>query len=190
MKHIAWNRRGEKRSRARSARQSQPPDVPWSMFRVPFQRGVSLVEIIVGAAILLLVFTGMIAAYNVFVRAGLATLNTVQASYLLEEGVEAVSIMRDYGWTANIASLTAGANYYLVWSDGRWIATTMISKIDNVHSRYFTLANVTRDSNDNIASSGAVDIGTRKLTVYVSWQNGATATVRSISAYLTNLFNN
>lgn len=155
-----------------------------------FKRGISLVEVIVGVAILLMAFTGIIAAYNVFVRVGLTTLNTIQASYLLEEGVEAVSALRDSGWIANIASLSPDRSYYLAWSGGRFSATTTVSKVDNFYSRYITLSNVTRDSNDNIAPSGIADPGTRKLSVYVSWPSGATTTLRSVSAYLTNLFNN
>ncbi len=190
MEHGTWNRRGEKDSRARSARLSKFFNVPCSMLHVPFQRGVSLVEVIVGTAILLMAITGLLTAYNVFVRAGLTTLGTVEATYLLEEGIEAMSVIRDYGWSGNIANLTPGANYYLSWNGTRWTTTTTASKIDNLYNRYVTLANVTRDANDNIAASGTVDPGTKKLTVYVSWSNGATTTLRSISSYLTNLFNN
>lgn len=155
-----------------------------------FKRGVSLVEVAIGTAILFLAVTGLLAAYNVFVRVGTTTLNTIQATYLLEEGIEAMSAIRDYGWSANIANLGVGTKYYLLWSNGRWTTTAVASKVDNVYSRYLTLANVNRDSNDNIAGSGTVDAGTKKLSIYVLWQNGATTTIRSMSAYLTNLFNN
>lgn len=155
-----------------------------------FKRGISLIEIVVGTAVLLIAITGLLTAYNVFVRAGTTTLGTVQASYLLEEGIEAVSAMRDYGWTANIANLTAGSTYYLAWVSGRWTSTTTVTRIDNVYSRYFILSSVNRDASDNIAVSGTNDVGTRKLTVYVSWPTKATTTLRSTSTYLTNLFSN
>ena len=155
-----------------------------------FNRGIALVEVVVGTALLFLALTGLVTAYNVFIRAGAATLNTLQATYILEEGVEAVTSIRDFGWTSNIASLNSGVDYYLSWNGSRFVATTTVSKIDNVYSRYFTLANVNRDSGDNISSSGSSDSGTRKLSVTVSWQNAATTTVRSISTYITNLFNN
>lgn len=153
-------------------------------------RGISLVEVIVGTAIFLVALTGLITAYNVFVRAGMTTLGTIQATYLLEEGVEAMSIMRDYSWNSNIKDLAPDTNYYLSWTGGRWVSTTTVSKIDNLYSRYITIARVNRDSNDNIAVSGTDDHNTRELTVYVSWPNGATTTALSISSYFTNLFNN
>jgi len=164
---------------------------PCYMLYATCRRGVSLVEVIVATAILFVALTGLITAYNMFVRAGLTTLKTIQATYLVEEGVEAVASMRDFGWTANIASLTAGSNYYLSWNGSRWLATSTASKIDNTYTRYFTLANVNRNSSDAIVTSGgSADAGTRKLTVSVSWQNGATTTSRTVSTYITNLFTN
>lgn len=153
-------------------------------------KGVALVEVVIGTTLLFLALTGLVTAYNIFVRAGSATLNTLQATYLLEEGVEAVTSIRDFGWSSNIANLSSGVNYYLSWNGSRFVATTTVSKIDNIYTRYFTLANVNRDAGDNIAVSGTSDAGTKKLTVSVSWQNAATTTVRSISTYITNLFNN
>lgn len=153
------------------------------------EKGISLVEVVVGSAIILLALTGLIAAYNIFIRAGGATLNTIQASYLLEEGVEAVTVLRDYGWTSNIANLSAGTKYYLSWNGSRWISTT-VATTTGIYTRYFTLQNVNRDANDNIATVGTLDPGTKKLTINVSWQSSATTTSRSVSTYITNLFNN
>lgn len=158
-------------------------------FRV-LPRGVSLVEVIVATALLFLAVTGLLTAYSMFIRVGSSTLSTVQATYLLEEGVEAVTSIRDFGWTGNIANLTVGNNYYLSWNGSRWVATSTVSKIDNLYTRYFTLASVTRDANDNIAGSGTTDAGTRKVTVYVSWPSSGTTTSSSLSTYITNLFDN
>lgn len=156
---------------------------------IRLERGIALVEVVVGTALIFLALTGLVTAYNVFVRTGSATVNTLQATYLLEEGVEAVTSIRDFGWTSNIASLSPGVDYYLSWNGSRWLATTTVLKVDNVYTRYFTLENVNRDSSDNIAGSGTLDGGTKQLTVSVSWQNAATTTVRSLSTYITNLFN-
>ena|SRR3989338_1682777 len=153
-------------------------------------RGISLVEVVVGTAIILLALTGIITAYNVFVRVGSATLNTIQASLLLEEGVEAVSVMRDYGWSSNIGNLSVGTKYYLSWNGSRWIGT-VTATTTGIYTRYFILQNVSRDSNDDIvASGGTPDPGTKKLTINVAWLSVATTTSRSVSTYITNLFNN
>lgn len=155
------------------------------------RRGVSLVEVVVATALLFLALTGLVTAYNMFVRVGVTTTKTIQAAYLLEEGVEAVVSMRDFGWTANIASLTPGNNYFLFWNGSRWLSTTTVSKIDNFYTRSFVLENVSRGSGDAIVTSGGtVDAGTKKLTVSISWQSAATTTSRTISTYITNLFSN
>lgn len=155
-----------------------------------FVRGVSLIEVVVATAILFVAVVGLLTAYNVFTKVSLRTLGTVQASYLLEEGFEAVSTLRDFGWTSNIANLTPGTSYYLNWSGGRWITTTTATTTDGTYTRYIKFANVSRDANSNIASSGTVDSGTKKFTITVSWLNGATTTSRSASGYIMNLFSN
>src|SRR3989338_11290495 len=94
-----------------------------------FTRGFSLIEIIVATAVLFLALTGIVTAYNMFVRVGVTTLKTIQAAYLLEEGVEAVASIRDFGWTSNIAGLIAGNNYFLFWNGSQWLSTTTVSKI-------------------------------------------------------------
>src|SRR3989338_4561359 len=93
------------------------------------RRGVSLVEVVVATALLFLALTGLVTAYNMFVRVGVTTMKTIQATYLLEEGVEAVASIRDFGWTSNIAGLIAGNNYFLFWNGSRWLSTTTVSKI-------------------------------------------------------------
>jgi len=166
-------------------------------------RGVSMIEVVIGTAILLLAMTGLLTAYNVFVRAGTKTMQTVQASYLLEEGVEAVSTIRDKGWAANIASLSLATNYYLYWSSGRWNLTTTPSLIDNFYTRYIVFSSVYRDANDEVANSDdynssddyigfgdTLDPGTIRVRVYVKWQDSKTIKSRTIATYLTNLYNN
>lgn len=154
------------------------------------QRGVSLVEVVIGTAVLLLIFTGLIASYTLFVSSGFTTLRAIQAAYLLEEGIEAAGTLRDYGWTANIAPLSAGTPYYFSWQGNRWITTSASSTIDNTFTRSVVFDPVYRDVSDNIAGSGTMDSGTKKVTVVVRWQNAATTTSRTLSTYLTNLFNN
>lgn len=156
--------------------------------RLRFNKGISLIEVVVGTAVILLVLTGLIAAYGLYIRAGFSSLNTIQSAYLLEGGVEAVTTLRDQGWSANIANLTIGTNYYLVWNGTRWTAVTTPTLIDAVYDQHFTLGNVYRDANDNIAASGALDSGARLLSVFVSWRGVAGTTTKSVATYLMNLF--
>lgn len=153
------------------------------------QRGFGLVEVLVGAAIISGVLISLLGVAGNFVRVSHATVKATQAAYLLEEGMEAVRLIRDEGWTENIVPLTVGTLYYLEWSGTSWVATTSPVSIDDMFERSFVLENVYRDGNDDIAGSGTIDSNTRALTVTVSWRGtGQATTSKSLSTYITNFF--
>lgn len=153
---------------------------------------MSLVEVIVGAAI---IGTAMVAIVGIF--GGLSKLsyrNTarIQATMLAEEGIEALKTMRDAGWTSNISSLnTSGTTYRLFWSGSAWKATTSSSLIDNMFDRTFVVTPVNRDASFNVISSGgSVDTNSRNVVVTVSWRDDNATTSKSLEDYIFNSFNN
>jgi len=162
--------------------------------RNQFSRGAGLVEIVIAISIITLVLTSVISTYPVFLQSALATVDQVRGALLLEEGVEAVKTLRDDSWTTNISSLTASTTYYLSFSEGdsMWEATSSPSTIDTKFTRTFAVYAVNRDNDDDIDTSGGgtVDANTRKLTVWVSWPDEGVTTTRSISTYITNIFDN
>lgn len=155
--------------------------------------GMSLVEVIVGAAI---ISTALIAIVGVF--GGLSKLsyrNTarIQAAMLAEEGVEALKTMRDAGWTSKISPLnTSGTTYRLFWTGSAWTSTTTSSAlIDNMFDRTFVVTPVNRDVSFNVVSSGgSVDTNSRKIVVTVSWLDDNATTSKSLEDYIFNSFNN
>ena len=159
--------------------------------------GFSLVEVIVGASIITVAIVAILNAYGYLIRAELSSTKLVNATYLLEEGIEAARYLRDKGWTSNIASLSTSTNYYLYLSAangmGDWQPTTTRQIIDGVFVRTLNLGSVYRDSTilQEISATGTIDINTRKITVTISWPgiSGATST-KSLSTYLTNMNNN
>jgi hypothetical protein len=110
---------------------------------------------------------------------------------LLDEGAEALRLMRDDGWTTNIASLTVDTPYRLAWNNA-WTATTSTALIDNYFDRTFTLSSVSRDASsyDIVSSGGTADTNTKKATVSVSWNDGSGTTTKSVELYLYNRFAN
>lgn len=153
--------------------------------------GVGLVEVVVAAAIVILVVFSLIAAYLVYFRAGLDNPARLQATLLAEEGVEVLKSFRDNGWSSTIATFSTGTDYHLATSSLSWEATTSPKFIFGKFDRVFRLSEVMRDASGNIiASGGTNDIGTRKVVVTVSWLTTRGTTTRSLSLYLTNLFNN
>ncbi|MCX6701945.1 MAG: prepilin-type N-terminal cleavage/methylation domain-containing protein [Candidatus Zambryskibacteria bacterium] len=156
-----------------------------------YKKGFTLIEVVVGSAVCLVVLVGLLSAFTVTLKLSLANTSKVQASFLEEEGLEAVRILRDNGWNTNIASQSSGVPFYLTFSGGTWQVTTTNIYIDGIFERKITLTNVYRGANQDIVSSGGVlDAKTRKATVSVAWSSGGATTTKSISTYFTNIFNN
>lgn len=154
-------------------------------------RGVSLVEVVIGAGIMATLSVAIFSAYTFMSRYAMQNTPYVQASMLAEEGIEAVKVMRDFGWNDNIGNLTIDTDYRLVWSNSRFSATTTPSLIDNKFDRYFTLADVYRDGSFNIVSSpGTLDTGSKKVTVTVAWRQGNATTTKTVESYIFNSFSN
>ncbi len=157
-------------------------------------RGFSLVEILVAVAVLLVSFVSVLTAFQVATRQGRASVLEVQAAALAEEGVEAVTTIRDAGW-ANLSSLAVGTPYDLIFTGTQWATTLSPQTIDGSFRRSVTVGEVYRRNSDKdivVADSPdpkAIDTGTKKITVRVAWATSTpNARERVMEAYLTNLF--
>ncbi len=149
-------------------------------------KGFALIEIIVASTIISLVLlaSGQVAAKTLV--ASRQALYESQASFLLSEAAEAVKTIRDTSW-ATISGATPGTTYYLSWSGTAWSLTTTPTT-DGSFTRTVVFSNVYRDGSDDIATSGTLDTGTKKVTVTISWQNGGEVSNRSFSLYIANIF--
>ena len=168
----------------------------YSIFPIPYssaQRGFSLAEVIIGTALILLSLTGLVSGYSFYLKAGLKNTDALKAAFLLQEGAEAVTLLRDDGWSG-LSSLTSGVTYYLSWTGTKWTATSTATTTDTLFTRTITLDAVYRRTSDKdiVASSSpdakTLDANTRKLTVRVSWGAASSTEERQAVTYLTNLF--
>lgn len=159
-------------------------------------KGFGLIEIIVALGIisisllsLALATHGALVATNENAREG-------KALFLIEEGVEAVKIIRDTSWSSQIAPLTAGTPYYLVFTSTWTLSSINPGPIDGVFTRTVRFQDVYRRTVDDdlvdVSSleSKVLDQGTKKVTVSVSWNSPNGTKTRSISTYLANIFQN
>lgn len=152
--------------------------------------GISLVEIVLGSAIVLLVVIATVQSYNTYINFALGNQNNTQANFLLEEGVETMMYIRDQSWSTYIAPLTSGATYYLYFNGTTWLSTTTPQYVDSIFLRSVVVSNVNRDVNDDIASSGTNDANTKKVTVTVAYAQGHATTTKTLSTYITNIQGN
>ena len=153
------------------------------------QSGISLVEVIISAAILIVFVGGISSVYVSFLKTSSDGALELKSYYLLEEGIEAVKTLRDNSWSTNIDTLATSTDYYLEWSGTAWSATTTEQVIDGFY-RSFSLEDVYRDGNDDIAVSGTLDPDTKKVVIDIAWsERGATST-DSLETYMANIFEN
>ena len=146
------------------------------------QAGISLVEVVIGVGLILLALVGLITSYSFYLKAGLKNTDTLKAAFLMQEGVEAVTLMRDNGWS-NLSSLTPGTSYYLAWNGSMWVSTTTATTTDGIFTRTFRLDDVYRKTSDqdivdtSAPDSKSLDANTKRLTVRTVVGTSATTSV-------------
>lgn len=150
-------------------------------------QGLSMIELLIGSTIISLCFVSLVLSSQLALKVSGESTQNIKAAFLMEEGMEAVRQIKDFGW-ANIASLTPETSYYLSFEGGKWVPSSNNIYIGGFE-RKFTVENVGRDANDDIVASGGVDDPkTKKINVYISWKSLAGTSTKSISAYLTDMF--
>lgn len=161
------------------------------------KEGFSMVEIIVAGALLTAFVAAILAASHFELKAVDESARLGKAAYILEEGLEAVRIMRDRSWTSNIAVFSSGTTYYPLFSINWKLQTTDPGAIDGVFTRTIILEEVyRRNSDDDIVDISSldpktVDPNTRKVTATVTWKAAdGTSRSESISTYVANIFQN
>ncbi len=148
------------------------------------------VEVLVAISIISVSILAMTAVAQKSIYVSSQAFHSTQADFLLEEGVEAVRIVRDNAWS-NISSLTSGTTYYPKFSSGTWSLTTTSSDgVVGIFARSLTIANVNRDNTtkDIVTSGGTVDNGTKLVTVTVSWKEGGVLVSKTLQFYILNIF--
>lgn len=150
-------------------------------------RGFMMVEIIVAVSIITVSILVAMAVSQKSVYVSRQAFHTTQATFLLEEGVEAVRVLRDNTWS-NISNLTIGTNYYPTFTGGTWTLSPTVNLVD-IFTRTVNIASVNRDNTTkDISSTGTDDPGTKLVTVTVSWPEGGTTITKTLQFYIINIF--
>jgi len=157
------------------------------MRKILKNQGFLLIEAIVASSIISI---SVIAAMQVSQKSIVVSrqaFHTAQAGFLLEEGAEAVRILRDNVWT-NISGLTNGTSYYPTFSGSTWTLSTTPNTV-GVFTRTVSIASVNRDNTtQDISSSGTNDPRTKLVTVTVSWAERGTTITKTLQFYITDIF--
>ena len=159
-----------------------------------FNRGFSLVEILVGTSIICVSLLLIVNLESGVSRIGYSSAARVQAGMLAEEGIVAVQNMRNRSWDM-LTDLSNDTPYHIVWNDnlGTWSISFSPILIDNKFDRTITFYEVKRDSSsfDITSSTGpgsVTDVGTRKFTINVAWDSGFGTSTKSMTSYIYNIY--
>ncbi len=158
------------------------------------EKGMSLVEVIIASAIVLSALISIMGVYSAMATLSLRNTDSIQATFLAEEGVEIVRILRDKSWS-NIASTTNYATYSFYWNNASstWVSTTTIIKTD-MFQRTAVYSPVYRDTNFNITTSSSspatLDPNSRKISITISWPSSNGTSTKVLDSYMFNTFNN
>jgi Tfp pilus assembly protein PilV len=150
-------------------------------------KGFLMIEVLVVASIITVSVLAILGVAERSLHASSKSAHTAQAVFLLEEGVEAVKILRDNSWN-NISSLTQGVDYYPSFSGGTWILSSTPSQV-GIFTRTVSITSVNRDaSSGDISVSGTDDPGTKLVTVTVTWTEGSDTVSKILSFYIFDIF--
>lgn len=153
--------------------------------KLKFNKGSLSIELLVATAVIAVALVSAILASAGAIKAARQTLRQTQAAYLLEEGAEAVKLIRGEGWS-NISALTDSTDYYLSFSGTAWTLSTT-PNTNTPFTRVVNFDEVERDANDDIVTSGGtVDTGTRYVNIEVSWNEGNVVKSKILEFYISD----
>lgn len=157
------------------------------------QKGFSIIEIVVGSAIITVAGLAIILGTLSYIEISSKNSNNVQTALLFEETGEALQFLRDSGWTSNIGNKSLNIDYYLAWNSGAYSLSTTPNLYQNTYTRTVRFQSVRRNSsNDSISTSPSdtIDPDTRLVEINVAWPyKGATTTV-STEMLIHNVYDN
>ena len=128
---------------------------------------MSILEIIISAAIIMTAIVGISGAWQLYLKVSGVSAQKTQAAILIEEAGEAITIMRDQSWTGKILPLGIGTDYYLYWNAGAYATTTTATTTSGL-TRKIVFSQIFRDAQSDISTSGGtLDLNTRKVTIRI-----------------------
>lgn len=148
------------------------------------KEGLTLIEILLAVTIFTIFSLGIFYLSLDTLRRDTNTVNSNEALFYAEEGLEAIRNMRDI----NYLQLSNG-DHGLAYSGGIWSFVEAPERVEDFYDRTITIEDVYRDGSGNIDSTGAgtLDPETKKVTSSLSWlQNGVIPKNITISAYISN----
>jgi type II secretory pathway pseudopilin PulG len=159
------------------------------MHKITTDRGFSVIEILLAAALFLIFSSGAVGIIIYGNRMNLLGEEQAVATQFANEGVEAVRSIKNQNFTT-LSNTYCATGSGIQKSGSVWTlkATGTSDTFDTIYNRIITICDVQRNSNgDIVASGGTNDPYLKKVTSTVSWNAGTTrADSVVLSTYYTN----
>ncbi|MEI7809931.1 MAG: hypothetical protein WCI41_00015 [bacterium] len=149
--------------------------------------GFMMVEILVAASIMTVIILAVMSVAQKTISVSRVSVESTQASFLLEEGAEVARTIRDNGWS-NVLALNTSTTYYPTFTGGVWTLSSTPNTI-GIFTRTVNISNVNRDNTTaDISVTGTNDTGTKLITVTVTWVDGGQTITRTLPFYISDIF--
>lgn len=144
--------------------------------------GFSVIEVVISVGILLAIVVAVSIALQTFLQLSRHTSDVTQATLLLEEGAEALLIMRDLDWDTNIDSLSLNTPYSFHWNGSAYAFSVSPVTIDGKYRREVVFEEFRRDGNGVPDDNGDVDDNTllARISVYLVADDSLLGTANSL----------
>ena len=163
-----------------------------------YSKGISIIELLVAIVIIGVAVSALISFATFSLRTASLLKQTTQASFFVQEGLEALKNYRDNtGWNDDdplnnydgLGVVPTGASLRFELSGDTPARWQLLSGTETlgIFTRDIVLEPVERDTQDNIVvSGGTLDLGTKKVTVTVFWEERGGTRELEVITYLTN----
>jgi len=149
--------------------------------------GFMMVEVLIALSIIVVSILAAMGVTQKSVSVSRQSLHAAQAAFLLEEGTEAMRILRDNNWS-NVSGLNPINTYYFSFSGTTWSVSEAPSQI-GIFTRTARVDSVNRDAvTGDISISGTNDPGTKLITITVSWSESGRVVSKNLMFYLSDIF--
>jgi len=154
-------------------------------FTFNFEKGQSLVEIIIVMAMSIVILPALLTGLVSSRQGKVQQTQRTQAVYLLNETVDAVRSVREKGWEP----FAINGTFHPAILGTSWTLATGSAVVNNFTQKVI-IGDINRDSNGAIASSGGtLDPSSKKVDITVSWNQPYLSTA-SASLYMTRYLSN
>jgi type II secretory pathway pseudopilin PulG len=149
--------------------------------------GFALIEVLIAVTIISGALIIIVSSTTQSLSYSYVTLKNYQATLATEEAVEAVKAIKIENWTNNISTLVSGTNYGITLGLNNWQTTPTPQTTDLGFTRTIVLDDVYRDANDDIATSGTLDSGVKKVTITTTWSYTGRDYSQIVEFYIFNI---